>query len=69
MSLRAFHLLFIALSVILAAFFAAWAVEQYRSVHQVSYIDHWRAPQKNTISPGSVAPDGELVNIELPPLK
>jgi hypothetical protein len=38
MSLRAFHLLFIALSVILAAFFAAWAVEQYRSVHQVSYI-------------------------------
>ncbi|HWZ11797.1 MAG TPA: radical SAM protein [Acidobacteriaceae bacterium] len=34
-------------------------------VHQVSYIDHWRAPQKNTISPGSVAPDGELVNIEL----
>jgi hypothetical protein len=38
MSLRAFHLLFIALSVILAAFFAAWAVEQYRSVHQDSYI-------------------------------
>jgi hypothetical protein len=38
MSLRAFHLLFIALSVILAAFFAAWAVEQYRSVHQASYI-------------------------------
>jgi MoaA/NifB/PqqE/SkfB family radical SAM enzyme len=34
-------------------------------VHQVSYIDHWRAPQTNTISPGSVAPDGDLVNIEL----
>jgi hypothetical protein len=22
-------------------------------VHQVSYIDHWRTPQTNTISPGS----------------
>ena len=30
MSLRAFHLLFIALSVVLAAFCAAWAVGQYR---------------------------------------
>ena len=30
MSLRAFHLLFIALSVVLAAFFAAWAIGQYR---------------------------------------
>ena len=30
MSLRAFHLLFIALSVVLAAFFAAWAAGQYR---------------------------------------
>jgi hypothetical protein len=30
MSLRVFHLVFIALSVILAAFFAAWAVTQYR---------------------------------------
>ena len=29
MSLRAFHLLFIALSVVLAAFFAAWAAGQY----------------------------------------
>ncbi len=34
-------------------------------VHQVSYIDHWRAPQTTTISPGAVAPDGDLVNIEL----
>ena len=34
MSLRAFHLLFIALSVVLAAFFAAWAVGQYRLEHQ-----------------------------------
>jgi len=38
MSLRAFHLLFIALSVILAAFFAAWAVEQYLTVHETSYV-------------------------------
>jgi hypothetical protein len=38
MSLRAFHLLFIALSVVLAAFFAAWAVEQYLAVHAASYV-------------------------------
>ena len=31
MSLRAFHLLFIALSVVLAAFVAAWATGQYRA--------------------------------------
>ena len=31
MSLRAFHLVFIALSVVLAAFFAAWAMGQYRA--------------------------------------
>lgn len=37
MSLRAFHLLFIALSVVLAAFFAAWAVGQYRLEHQIGY--------------------------------
>ena len=37
MSLRAFHLLFIALSVVLAAFFAAWAVGEYRSAHDLSY--------------------------------
>lgn len=37
MSLRAFHLLFIGLSVVLAAFFAAWAVLQYRLVHEVVY--------------------------------
>jgi len=24
-------------------------------VHQVSYIDHWRAPQKTTITPGGAA--------------
>ena len=37
MSLRAFHLLFIALSVVLAAFFAAWAVGQYRVAHDPGY--------------------------------
>jgi len=36
-SLRAFHLLFIALSVVLAAFFAAWAAAQYRLEHQIGY--------------------------------
>ena len=30
-------------------------------VHQVSHIDHWRAPQTSTISPGS---EGVLVNIQ-----
>lgn len=38
MSLRAFHLLFIALSVVLTAFFAAWAVGQYQTVHRVGYV-------------------------------
>jgi hypothetical protein len=37
MSLRGFHLLFIALSVVLAGFCAAWAVGQYRAGHQVEY--------------------------------
>ncbi len=37
MSLRAFHLLFIALSVVLAAFFAAWAAAQYQSAHDLNY--------------------------------
>jgi hypothetical protein len=38
MGLRAFHLLFISLSVILAAFSAAWAVGQYRLEHDTIYI-------------------------------
>jgi hypothetical protein len=38
MSLRAFHLLFIALSVMLTAFVAAWAVSQYRAVHDAGYL-------------------------------
>jgi len=37
MSLRAFHLLFIAMSVILTAFFAAWAAGQYQTAHDTSY--------------------------------
>ena len=38
MSLRAFHLLFIALSVVLAAFLAAWAVGQYRAGNDPAYL-------------------------------
>jgi hypothetical protein len=38
MSLRAFHLFFIALSVVLAAFVAAWAVGRYRAEPQTSYL-------------------------------
>ena len=38
MSLRAFHLFFIAMSVILAAFVAAWAVGEYQTGHQVTYV-------------------------------
>ena len=37
MSLRAFHLVFIALSVVLAAFFAAWASGQYQLEHEPVY--------------------------------
>lgn len=38
MSLKAFHLLFIGMSVVLAAFVAAWAVGQYRAGGDVGYI-------------------------------
>ncbi|OFW26079.1 MAG: hypothetical protein A3H97_14020 [Acidobacteria bacterium RIFCSPLOWO2_02_FULL_65_29] len=38
MSLKAFHLLFIALSVVLAIFVAAWAVGQYRLEHETLYL-------------------------------
>jgi hypothetical protein len=38
MSLRAFHLLFIALSVVLSAFVATWATGQYQSRHEIQYI-------------------------------
>ncbi len=37
MSLRTFHLMFIAVSVVLAAFVAAWAAGMYRAAHDVSY--------------------------------
>ena len=36
MSLRAFHLFFIAVSVIVAAFFGAWSLGEYRSAHQLT---------------------------------
>lgn len=38
MSLRAFHLLFIALSVVLAAFFGAWSIGQYRLANEIQYV-------------------------------
>lgn len=38
MGLRSFHLLFISLSVILAAFVAAWATSQYRLEHDGAYV-------------------------------
>lgn len=37
MSLRAFHVVFIAVSILLAAFVAAWANGQYRLEHEVEY--------------------------------
>ena len=37
MSLRMFHMVFIGVSVVLAAFVAAWAGQQYQAVHAVSY--------------------------------
>jgi len=37
MSLRTFHMVFIGVSVILAAFVAAWAVQQYQAMHAVGY--------------------------------
>jgi len=38
MSLRSFHLVFIALSVVLTAFFAAWATGEYRAAHDAGYL-------------------------------
>ena len=38
MSLRIFHLVFIGVTVLLAAFVAAWAVQQYQSSHAVGYM-------------------------------
>ena len=38
MSLRAFHLVFIALSVILAAFSATWAGAQFSATHRPMFL-------------------------------
>jgi hypothetical protein len=38
MSLKAFHLVFIVASVILAAFVAAWAVGQYQAQRDAAYL-------------------------------
>ena len=38
MSLRAFHLFFISISAVMAAFCAAWAFSQYRVDHQLIYV-------------------------------
>jgi hypothetical protein len=51
-SLRAFHLLFIALSIVLAAFVAAWAVGQYRAGHDVVYLG---AGAASLVSAGALA--------------
>jgi predicted Co/Zn/Cd cation transporter (cation efflux family) len=37
MSLRAFHLFFISVSAVMAAFCAAWAFAQFRAEHEVVY--------------------------------
>ncbi len=37
MSLRAFHLFFISLSAVMAAFCSAWAFSQYQMDHQLIY--------------------------------
>ena len=37
-SLRMFHMVFIAVSVILAAFVAAWAVQEYQAAHAIGYL-------------------------------
>jgi MoaA/NifB/PqqE/SkfB family radical SAM enzyme len=34
-------------------------------VHQISYIDHWRAPQTRQITPGAAESTAELVNIQI----
>jgi hypothetical protein len=36
-SLKAFHLLFIAISVILAAFFGAWSFNEYQAGQHIAY--------------------------------
>jgi hypothetical protein len=38
MSLKAFHLFFIGVSIVLAAFTAAWATGQYRAAGELGYL-------------------------------
>ena len=38
MSLRALHLLFIAMSVVLTVFLAVWAAGQYEAAHSVRFV-------------------------------
>jgi hypothetical protein len=38
MSLRMFHLVFIGVSVVLAAFVAAWAAQQYQASQAIGYL-------------------------------
>ena len=38
MSLKAFHLFFIVVSTILAAFTGAWAISEYQTAHEWGYI-------------------------------
>jgi hypothetical protein len=38
MSLRSFHLFFIGISVILAGFFSAWSIGEYRAAHDAVYV-------------------------------
>ena len=50
MSLRAFHLVFISMSVVLAAFVAAWAAQQYQ--HR-SMRSHMRRPRSASLASGA----------------
>ena len=38
MSLRMFHMVFIGVTVVLAAFVAAWAAQQYQATHALGYV-------------------------------
>ena len=38
MSLRMFHMVFIGVTVVLAAFVAAWGAQQYQATHALGYV-------------------------------
>ena len=57
MSLRAFHLFFIAVSGVLAAFCAAWAVAQYRVEPSAAYAS---GAIVSTLSVGALAAYGTI---------